>query len=77
MGHQRGPVPVGLQVIWGLSELTVHHDDLADATGTSYRPGDPVVAALVAMKEATDGFDAGEDLWLDYLRSTGRTPKPA
>jgi thioredoxin reductase (NADPH) len=29
-----------------LSELAVHHDDLADATGTSYRPSDPVVAAL-------------------------------
>lgn len=75
MGHQRGPVPVGLQVIWGLSELAVHHDDLADATGTSYRPGDAVVAALVGMKEAIDGFHAGDDAWLEYLRSTGRDPK--
>jgi uncharacterized protein (TIGR03083 family) len=75
MGHQRGPVPVGLQVIWGLSELAVHHDDLADATGTSYRPSDPVVAALVGMKEAIDGFHAVDDSWLDYLRSTGRDPK--
>jgi hypothetical protein len=75
MGHQRGPVPVGLQVIWGLSELAVHHDDLADATGTSYRPSDPVVAALVEMKEAIDGFHGGDDSWLDYLRSTGRDPK--
>jgi len=72
MGHQRGPVPVGLQVMWGLSELTVHHDDLAHAIGSSYRPGDFIVAALVAMKEAVDGFEAGDDPWLDYLRSTGR-----
>jgi len=77
MGHQRGPVPVGLQVIWGLGELAVHHDDLADATGASYRPGDAVVAALVAAKEATDGFQAGSDPWLDYLRSAGRDPKPS
>jgi uncharacterized protein (TIGR03083 family) len=72
MGHQRGPVPVGLQVMWGLSELTVHHDDLAHAFGTSYRPSDSIVTALVAMKEAIDGFHAGGDPWLDYLRSTGR-----
>jgi uncharacterized protein (TIGR03083 family) len=72
MGHQRGPVPVGLQVMWGLSELTVHHDDLAQAIGTSYRPGDSIVTALIAMKEAVDGFHAGCDPWLDYLRSTGR-----
>ena len=72
MGHQRGPVPVGLQVIWGLSELTVHHDDLADAIGTSYRPTDSIVAALVAMKEAIDGFHVGDDPWMDYLGSTGR-----
>jgi len=72
MGHQRGPVPVGLQAMWGLSELAVHHDDLADATGGSYRPGDPIVAALVAMKQAVDGFHVGDDPWLEYLRSTGR-----
>jgi hypothetical protein len=28
-----------------------------------------------AMKEAIDGFQAGGDSWLDYLRSTGRDPK--
>ena len=72
MGHQRGPVPVGLQVMWGLSELTVHHDDLAQAIGTSYRPGDSIVTALVTMKDAVDGFRAADDPWLDYLRSTGR-----
>jgi uncharacterized protein (TIGR03083 family) len=75
MGHQRGPVPVGLQVMWGLNELAVHHDDLAAAIGTSYRPSDRVVAALAGMKEAIDGFQAGGDSWLDYLRSTGRDPK--
>ncbi len=52
--------------------LAVHHDDLADATGGSYRPGDPIVAALVAMKQAVDGFHVGDDPWLEYLRSTGR-----
>jgi uncharacterized protein (TIGR03083 family) len=72
MGHQRGPVPAGVQVMWSLSELAVHHDDLAAATGASYRPPDLIVTALVAMKEAIDGFRAEDDLWLAYLRSTGR-----
>jgi hypothetical protein len=27
---------------------------------------------VVTMKEAVDGFRAGHDPWLDYLRSTGR-----
>jgi uncharacterized protein (TIGR03083 family) len=75
MGHQRGPVPVGLQVLWGLSELAVHHDDVSDAAGSSYRPGDRVVAALVGMKEVIDGLPAADDPWLAYLRSTGRDPK--
>jgi len=75
MGHQRGPVPVGLQVLWGLSELAVHRDDLAGAMASSYRPSDAVVAALVATKQAIDGFEAGGDPWLAYLRSTGRDPK--
>jgi hypothetical protein len=64
-----------LQGIWGLSGLAVDHDQLTDATDTSCRPSDPVVAALVAMKEAIDGFHAEEDSWLDYPRSAGRDPK--
>jgi hypothetical protein len=75
MGHQRGPVPVGLQVLLGLSELAVHHDDLADAVGSSCRPSDAIVAALVATKRAIDGLEAIGDPWLTYLRSTGRDPK--
>jgi hypothetical protein len=54
-----------VQVIWGLSGMAVDRDELSDATDTSCRPSDPVVAALVAMKEAIGGFHAGEDSWLD------------
>ena len=48
---------------------------MPDAIDTSCRPSGPVVAALVAMKEVIGGFHAGEDSWLDYLRSAGRDPK--
>jgi hypothetical protein len=38
MGHQLSPIPVGVQVMFGLNELAVHHDDLAQAIGSCYRP---------------------------------------
>lgn len=72
MGHQLGPIPVGLQVMFGLSELVVHHDDLAAATGHSFRPADEIVTALAAMRTAAGGLADGTDTWLAVLRGTGR-----
>jgi uncharacterized protein (TIGR03083 family) len=72
IGHQRGPSPVGLQVMFGLNELAVHHDDLANATGGSYRPGPDVVAALATMYRAVHGMPPGPDPWACLLQATGR-----
>jgi uncharacterized protein (TIGR03083 family) len=72
IGHQRGPIPVGLQVMFGLSELAVHHDDLAHAAGSSYRPCGDVVAALVTMYRAVHGMPTGPDPWACLLQATGR-----
>ncbi|ONK12666.1 maleylpyruvate isomerase family mycothiol-dependent enzyme [Streptomyces sp. MP131-18] len=74
MPHQFGPIPVGLQVMFGLNELAVHHDDLARATGRSRRPERPVVTALAAMYGAVYGLpgDVGDDPWERLLRATGR-----
>ena len=52
--------------------LAVHHDDLAHATGTSYRPRDDVVAALVTMYGAIHGMPTGPDPWACLLQATGR-----
>jgi uncharacterized protein (TIGR03083 family) len=72
MGHQFGPIPVGLQVMFGLNELALHHDDLAQARGERYRPAPEVVAALATMYEAVFGLPDGEDPWDRLLRATGR-----
>ncbi|NYI07244.1 maleylpyruvate isomerase family mycothiol-dependent enzyme [Allostreptomyces psammosilenae] len=58
MAHQYGPIPVGLQVMFGLSELALHGDDLARATGSRYRPPTPVVEALASMRRTVFGLAA-------------------
>jgi len=72
IGHQRGPITVGLQVMFGLAELTVHHDDLAHATGSSYRPAGDIVAALADMYGTVFGMPAGPDPWACLLNASGR-----
>jgi uncharacterized protein (TIGR03083 family) len=72
MAHQRGPVPVGLQVLFGLNELAVHHYDVTAPFGPGYRPPEPVLALLVGMHERVNGMPAGGDTWPRILAQTGR-----
>lgn len=72
MSHQFGPIPVGLQVMFGLNELAVHHDDLADAVGERRRPDDEVVRALAEVYGAVFGLPPGDDSWERLLAATGR-----
>ncbi|MEV6400735.1 maleylpyruvate isomerase family mycothiol-dependent enzyme [Streptomyces sp. NPDC051907] len=74
MSHQFGPIPVGLQMMFGLNELAVHHDDAAAASGGSYRPAPEVVEALTRMYGAVFGLPEGGDPWERLLRATGRVP---
>jgi uncharacterized protein (TIGR03083 family) len=73
MAHQFGPIPVGLQLLFGLDELVIHHDDLAAALGGSYRPPGPVVQALVLVWERVlGGLPPGADDWARILIASGR-----
>jgi uncharacterized protein (TIGR03083 family) len=72
IAHQFGPIPVGLQVMFGLNELAVHQDDLAQAAGGSYRPEGEVVVALATMYGRVFGLPDGDDLWTRLLTATGR-----
>jgi uncharacterized protein (TIGR03083 family) len=72
MPHQFGPVPVGVQVMFGLNELAVHHDDLAHACGNTYRPTDEVVTALATVYDVVFGLPPGDDSWARLLAATGR-----
>lgn len=72
MGHQFGPIPVGLQVMFGLNELAVHHDDLAAAAGRGYQPPGPVISALTDMMTRSGRMAPGQAGWQGLLVSTGR-----
>lgn len=73
--HQFGPIPVGLQLVFGLNELALHHDDIARASGNRYRPGAEVVGALtVVWERALGGLQGTDDPWVDILNASGRTP---
>lgn len=78
MPHQFGPIPVGLQVLFGLNELAIHHDDAAAAAGGGYRPPEAVVEALVPVWErALTGLPDERDSWRAIIRASGRTPGEA
>jgi hypothetical protein len=64
MAHQFGTIPVGLQLLFGVSELAIHHDDLADARGSRYQPRGAVVQALVPVWERVlGGLPPGANDW--------------
>jgi len=74
MPHQFGPIPVSLQVLFGLGEIAIHHDDIQHALGRSYRPREVVVRALLPVWERalrrTDG--SIDDPWLRIVAASGR-----
>lgn len=75
MAHQLGPIPVGLQLGFGLGELVLHHDDLAHTGGRSYRPEDGVVDVLVPVwANALQRIDVspGDDHWAAIMSASGR-----
>jgi uncharacterized protein (TIGR03083 family) len=76
MAHQRGPIPVALQVLFGLNELAVHHYDVTAPRGPGYRPPDPVLALLGDLHERINGLPPGGDPWDRILRQTGRNGGP-
>ena len=75
MINQRGTIPVGLQMCFGIDEFAIHHDDVATARGSSYRPGDDVIGVLVeTWKVLTEGKTppAEGDPWKWILECSGR-----
>jgi uncharacterized protein (TIGR03083 family) len=72
MAHQRGPVPVSLQVLFGLNELAVHHYDVTAPRGPGYRPPDDVITLLTVLHSRLGALPAGGDPWPRVLAATGR-----
>ena len=75
MPHQFGPIPVGLQAVFGLNELVIHHDDLLAAAGRSYQPQAGVIDVLAEVWAGPLGAPvvlASDDRWVAVLRASGR-----
>jgi len=75
MINQRGTIPVGLQMCFGINEFAIHHDDVAAARGGAYRPSDEVVGVLIETWRALTGGKTpppGQDPWKWILKRSGR-----
>ena len=75
MINQRGTIPVGLQMCFGINEFAIHHDDVAAARGSTYRPSDDVVAVLIDAWRALTGGEtppSRTDPWSWILNESGR-----
>ena len=71
MPHQRGPIPVAQQVVYGINELAIHHDDVAAAAGHGYVPPPETLAVLQHMWRRP-GHEV--TTWAGILRASGRNP---
>jgi len=73
--HQLGTVPAGLQVLFGLLDLALHHDDVLVPAGRRHRPEPETIAALVPVVERLFGVPPGQDdPWAVILAGSGRPP---
>ena len=75
MINQRGTIPVGLQMCFGINEFAIHHDDVAAARGGAYRPSEEVIGVLTGTWRALTGSEtphAGIDQWSWILEKSGR-----
>lgn len=71
--HQLGTIPVGLEVLFGLMDLAMHHDDVLAAAGRSYQPAPESVDAILAVAERLFGMPPGlEDPWPVMVAGSGR-----
>ena len=73
MPHQLSTVPVGLVVLFGLLDITMHHDDVLAAAGRRYQPPPDTIAAVVVVAERLFGMPADlPDPWLLMVAGSGR-----
>jgi hypothetical protein len=73
--HQVGTIPAGLQVLFGLLDIAMHHDDVSAAAGRAYRPAPETIDAVVVVAERMFGMPPGQaDPWLVMMAGAGRLP---
>ena len=73
--HQLATIPVGLQVLFGLMDIAMHHDDVLSVTGRRYRPQDDTIAAILPVAERLFGMPPDQDdPWALMVMGSGRPP---
>lgn len=73
MPHQVGTLPTGLQVLFGLMDISIHHDDVLAAAGRQYRPPTETIDAIVPVAERLFGMPPDQpDPWGVILIGSGR-----
>lgn len=75
IAHQFGPISMRLQLGFALSELALHHDDIAHAQRRLYEPPPETVDLLARMWGELGGLPIAEPSdtdWKRVLRRSGR-----
>lgn len=75
IAHQFGPLPLRVQLGFALSELAIHHHDLAEATRAHYEPPPATTAILARLWTELGGLpisEPGDTDWKRVLRASGR-----
>lgn len=74
--HQLATVPVGLQVLFGLMDIVLHHDDVVSVDGRRYRPDDTTIDAILPVAERLFGMPPDQpDPWGIIVIGSGRPPQ--
>jgi hypothetical protein len=75
VGHQFGPQPVSRLNLFLLNDIVIHHLDVAEAAGITYRPSADVLTKQVEMWATFDVFlpSPGLGLWESAVHASGRT----
>ncbi len=71
--HQLGTIPAGLQVLFGVLDLALHHDDVLVPAGRRHRPGSSTLEAIRPVIVRLFGVDPGQDdPWAVIVVGSGR-----
>jgi uncharacterized protein (TIGR03083 family) len=74
--HQLATIPAGLQVLFGLMDIVLHHDDVISVAGRRYRPWLETIATILPVAERLFGMPPDQpDPWAVIVIGAGRPPQ--
>jgi uncharacterized protein (TIGR03083 family) len=74
--HQLATLPASLEVLFGLMDIALHHDDVISVDGRRYRPPAETIDAIVPVAERLFGMPPDQpDPWSIIVIGAGRPPQ--